>query len=158
MTKRKMNFLRFSIITTGLIILLLSVFWLPSISEDAAKLYPEYSYLRYPVLIGIYITTVPFYYALYETLKLLEFIEDKNAFSVSAANSLRLIKYCAAIVAVIYGIGIIYLILKNALHPGVGIIGVVILLASSAISIFSDVLRELLINALNMKYENDLTI
>ena len=47
---------------------------------------------------------------------------------------------------------------QNALHPGIAIIGLVILFASTVILLFTAVLQELLKNALRIKSENDLTI
>src|SRR5699024_8268141 len=56
-------------------------FWLPVLAERAAELNPTYAYLKYPVLLGLYVTTIPYFYALHQTFQLLDFIRDGKAFS-----------------------------------------------------------------------------
>ena len=60
-----------------------------------------------------------------------------------AVDSLGFIKYCASMISVLYVIGMILLGTQNALHPGIAIIGLVILFASTVILLFTAVLQEL---------------
>lgn len=158
MKLRKTLLLKSAVFIIGFIILTLCIFWLPNIARETAEIYPEYAHLRYPVLIGMYITAIPFYYALYQTLKLLNYIEFKSAFSDLAVTSLRHIKHCAWAVIIQYILGFCYLVFQNAMHPGVAILGMAVVFTSMTISLFAALLEELLLTALEIKSENDLTI
>lgn len=151
-------FLKITIFIIGLIVISLSLFWLPYAANSLAEMYPEYAHLRFPILIGIYLTVIPFFIALYHALKLLHVIEQQRAFSPISVNALKQIKYCAITISLIYIIGAIYLITENALHPSLIVIGVTIIFASFVVSVFSDVLQKLLNSALEIKLENDLTV
>ncbi|MBP3040984.1 DUF2975 domain-containing protein [Bacillaceae bacterium Marseille-Q3522] len=158
MNWRKVTFLKVIVIVIGIIVFSLCIFALPSLAEYSAEMNPEYAYLKYPVLIGLYVTTLPFFFSLYQALKLLSLIENKNAFSESAVMTLNQIKYCAIAIVILYVIGMILLGIVNALHPGIALIELVIIFTAFVISLFTDVLQELLKNALKLKTENDLTI
>lgn len=158
MKQGKIRFLKLAVYGIGIIILLLCIFALPFLAKHAAEANPEYAHLQYPVLIGLYITTIPFFFALYQALKLLGYIENNNAFSELSVKGLALIKYCASTISILYVVGMILLAVQNALHPGIAIIGFVIFFTSVVIMIFMDVLQELLENVLKIKLENDLTI
>jgi hypothetical protein len=154
----KTSLLKVSIYLLGLIVLILSIFWIPWAAREISNLYPEYAFLRYPVQIGIYLTTIPFFFALFQSNKLLVNIEKMNAFSEVAVESLKNIKHCAIAIVGLYVIGIILLISQNALHPSIGLIGLSITFASIVIAIFAALLQELLKNAVEVKSENDLTV
>ncbi len=154
----KITLLRLSIYIIGVIILALCIFWLPDVASYAARENPEYAYLRYPVLFGLYFTTVPFYFALYQSLKLLRYIKNEHAFSEAAYRTLGTIQKCAITIMAAYLSGSIALFSQNALHPGIAIVGLAIIFATIVISVFSAVLQELLKSALELKDENDLTV
>ncbi|WAA09097.1 DUF2975 domain-containing protein [Fervidibacillus albus] len=154
----KTKFLMGTVFGLGIIVFLLSVIALPMLAKEVALTYPEYAYLKYPVLIGLYLTTIPFYFALYQAIKLLKLIENNNPFSEQAVNALRKIKYCAAAIGVMYIFGMIFLGTQNALHPSIFILGFVILFSCIVISVFTAVLQELLDHAIKIKTENELTI
>ena len=158
MKRGKVTFLKIAVFTIGIIMLSLFIFALPSLAKYSVEMNPEYTNLQYPVLIGLYLTGIPFFFALYQALKLLSYIESNNAFSELAVASLRFIKYCASMISVLYVIGMILLGTQNALHPGIAIIGLVIFFASIVIMLFTAVLQELLKNVLKIKSENDFTI
>ncbi|GAA0367037.1 DUF2975 domain-containing protein [Bacillus horti] len=151
-------FLKLAIFVIGTLVLALSIFWLPWVAERSAEMHPEYAYLRFPVLIGLYVTVIPFMAALYQGFKLLGYIQRKNAFSEAAVQSLNHIKYYAIAISIIYIFGALGLYSLNALHPGVLLMGIAIIFASSVISLFSALLKELLNSALQLKLENDLTV
>lgn len=152
------TFLKVTIFIIGIFVLTLCTFWLPGLAKDAAEMNPGYAYLRFPVLIGVNITAIPFFLALYQTFKLLNYIESENAFSKRSVMSLGHIKNCAFSIIALYVTGLILLVLQNALHPGVAIIGFVIIFATLVILFFAAILQKLLRSALEIKAENDLTI
>ncbi|MFE8699883.1 DUF2975 domain-containing protein [Cytobacillus sp. FJAT-54145] len=151
-------FLKGSIFTIGLTVLLLFIILLPHLADEAATLNPEFAYLKMPVLIGLYMTGVPFYIALYEAFKLLRYIELGSAFSKLAVNSLNGIKIAAVSIMFLYFMGMVVLATQSALHPGIGLIGLIIIFASLIITFFAAVLQQLLRSALELKTENDLTV
>jgi len=151
-------FLRIAIYLIGIMVLALFIFWLPRLANYTAEMFPEFSYLRFPILIGLYVTGIPFFLALYKALKLLTYIDKNNAFSERSVYALKYIKYCAITISVIYAIGAVLLLAQNALHPGIAIIIFTIIFSSVVIAVFTMVLQKLLKNALAIKSENDLTV
>ncbi|MFD1848577.1 DUF2975 domain-containing protein [Oceanobacillus bengalensis] len=151
-------FLKIAVFLIGVIVLSLCIFFLPWLANDTAEIFPEFAFLQYPVLLGLYLTTIPFFVALYQAIRLLKLIDNEDAFSESSVNSLNLIKYCAITISILYVIGSILLMSQSALHPGIAIIGFIIIFASIVIAVFAGVLQKLLRNALDIKSENDLTV
>lgn len=152
------TFLKLAVIIIGTVVLALCIFWVPMLANKAVDMYPEFLYLRIPVLVCIFVTAIPFYFALFQTMNLLGYIESKNAFSDMAVAALKQIKHCAMIVVILYVLGLALLWLQKALHPGIAIMGGVIAFAALTISLFAALLQELLRNALEIKAENDLTV
>lgn len=150
--------LKAAVYVIGFTVLMLSIFWLPLMANETAMVYPEFSYLKWPVLLGMYVTVIPFAYALFHALKLLKSIEQEIVFTKTALQSLKEIIYCASYIIVFYIIGIIFLSVQGAMHPGIGLMALVIMFASFIIALFAAVLRELLRKMVEIKTENDLTV
>src|SRR5690606_11202288 len=89
-------FLRLVVIIMGLMALALSSFILPAVYNGWEQEYPTMMLLRYPVLLNLGATLVPFFMALYQTFKLLSYIDTGKAFSMLSVNALGKIKYSAA--------------------------------------------------------------
>ncbi|WLD92917.1 DUF2975 domain-containing protein [Alkalihalobacillus sp. AL-G] len=158
--KRETFFLKFVVVLMGLPVLALCIFLLPGLSEYVAEIIPELSYMKYLFLIGMYATAIVFFFALYQTLKLLTYIDKNKAFSELSVSALKFIKYCAITISILYiaELPIIYLIADADDAPGVMLIGLVITFASMVIAIFAAVLQKLLKHAIGIKSENDLTV
>ena len=156
--KRETLFLKVVIFLIGIPILGLCIFGLPSIANEAAEYYPVY--LLYPVLIGMYAAAVPFFFALYQTLKLLSYIDKNKAFSELSVKALKNIKYCAITISILYAglIPLLFPIAQADDAPGIAALGLVITFASIVIAVFAAVLQKLLKNAIDIKSENDLTV
>ncbi len=147
-------FLRATILLIGLGVLVLCLFVLPvGISSDRTGYYR-------PLLLGMYIPAIPFFIALYETLKLLGSIDKNQAFSAVSVQSLKKIKHSAIAIAALYTLGMpyIYFVAEWDDAPGVIAIGLIIIFASVVIAVFAAVLQQLLRNAIAIKSENDLTV
>lgn len=158
--KRETFFLKVVVVLIGLPVLALCIFFLPGLANYAAEIVPEFSFIKYLFLIGMYVTAVAYFFALYETLKLLTSIDRNNAFSELSVRALKRIKYCAITISVLYiaELPIIYLIADADDAPGIILIGLVIIFASFVIAVFAAVLQKLLKNAIEIKSENDLTV
>jgi len=156
--KRETLFLKAAVILIGIPILGLCIFGLPWIAKVAAEYYP--AYLLYPVLIGMYAAAIPFFFALYQTLILLSYIDKNNAFSELSVKALKNIKNCAITISIIYAVLIPFLfpIADADDAPGIVALGLVITFASIVVAVFAAVLQKLLKNAIDIKSENDLTV
>lgn len=156
--KRETIFLKIAIFLIGIPIFALCLFVLPMIAKEAAAYYPKIVYL--PVIIGIYLTAIPFYLALYQAFKLLNYIDMNKAFSEASVTSLKYIKYCAIAIGVTYGASmpLFYIIAEKDDAPGLILIGLLFTFAPIVVAVFAAVLQKLLQNAIDIKLDNDLTI
>lgn len=144
----------------GLPILALCIFAVPNFSSYVAEILPDYSFVKYVFLIGMYVTAIVFFYALFQTFKLLTYIDKRLAFSELSVTALKSIKYCAITIGVVYAaeLPIIYLIADADDAPGLILIGLLIIFGCMVISVFAAVLQKLLRQAIEIKNDNDLTI
>lgn len=147
-------FLRLMIAAIGLAVLALCIIALPTGIES-----DETGYYR-PILIGMYLTTIPFYIAMFQTLKLLNYVDKNTAFSEASVKALKYIKYCAASISVLYSAALPYFYYAAQLDdaPGVVVIGMILAFAPLVIAVFAAVLQILLRSAIAIKSENDLTV
>ncbi|MGM8364052.1 DUF2975 domain-containing protein [Virgibacillus sp. W0181] len=153
-------FLKFIVVLMGLPVLTLCIFVLPKIAAFFAELNPTLDYLQYLFLIGLYVTAIAFFVALYQTLRLLSYIDKNRAFSDLSVSALKNIKYCAITIGAIYVVlmPLIYLMAEVDDAPGIILIGMVIIFGCMVIAVFAAVLQKLLKNAIHIKAENDLTV
>lgn len=144
----------------GIPVLALCVFLVPKIANFAAELFPQNAYIKYLILIDLYATAIPFYFALYQTFKLLQYIDTNKAFSTFSIKALKNIKVCAIIFSSLYVVGmpLFYLIAEVDDAPGIIVIGLVLIFAGMVIAFFAAVLQKLLQEAIDIKSENDLTV
>lgn len=153
-------FLKATVILMGIPVLALCVFVIPKIAELAADLYPEMSSIKYLVMIDLYATAIPFYFALYQAFKLLSFIDRNIAFSEFSVRALMKIKYSAIVYSGLYVLGmpLFYMVGERDDAPGVILIGMLLVFAPLVVAVFAAVLQMLLQDAIEIKSENDLTV
>ncbi|KAB2329775.1 DUF2975 domain-containing protein [Cytobacillus depressus] len=158
--KRETLFLKIAVFLIGTPILALCIFLVPNIAKYSAELYPDIAYMKYLILIVLYSAAIPFYFALYQALRLLNYIDKNIAFSELSVWSLRKIKYCAITISILYAAGmpLFYLVAEIDDAPGIILIGLAVIFASMVIAVFAAVLQRLLQEAINIKSENDLTV
>lgn len=156
--KRETIFLKFAVLIIALPVLALSIFGLYWLTYNPVN--PEYAFGIYPVLIGVYLTVIPFYIALYQAFRLLDYIDKNIAFSELSVNALKNIKYCAITISALYVVMMpfVTIIADKDDAPGLIIMGLVPIFASMVVAVFAAVLQKLLRNAIDIKSENDLTI
>lgn len=113
-----------------------------------------------PLLFGMYVPALPFFFALRQSLKLLDYIDRNTAFSDLSVKALKKIKYCAITISGLYAAGMPYIFFVGDKDdaPGVILIGLVIIFASFVVAVFAAVLQRLLGNVIEIKTENDLTV
>lgn len=143
-------FLKIAVILLGIPVLALCIFWVPGFVN----------YLPYAIIIGVYATAITFLFALYQTLKLLGYIDKNKAFSELSVKALMNIKYCANTISIIYAVIVPFLFPIADADDAPGLIGfpIIIIFASIAIGVFAAVLQRLLKDAIDIKSENDLTV
>ncbi|RRJ62777.1 DUF2975 domain-containing protein [Paenibacillus oralis] len=151
-------FLKAVVFLMGIVVLASCLVGVPGIAKELIEYYPAMVYL--PILIGVYGAAIPFFFALYQTLKLLSYIDKNIAFSESSVKALKNIRNCAISISILYAaiLPILYIIAEKDDAPGLAALGLVIVFASIVIAVFAAVLQKLLRNAIDIKSENDLTI
>jgi hypothetical protein len=152
--KREILLLKAFVLLLAVPVLALCLFVLPvGLKDDGGVGYQ-------PIILGMYISAIPFFIALYQTIKLLGYIETHKAFSLYSADALKNIKYCALTISGLYGLGMPYIfyVADKDDAPGVVLLGLVIVFASFAIGTAAAVFQKLVQHAVDIKSENDLTV
>ena len=152
--------LRGSVVVLGLFVLMLCALILSAIATEWTSEFPGVVHLQWPIFIWLSLTTLPFYAALYQSFKLLNYIDNGTAFSKLSVKTLRNIKYCAGTLSLIYvaGLPFLYAVADVTDAPGILAMGLIITFAAFSIGIFAALLERLLGDAVTLKNENDLTV
>lgn len=156
-------FLRAAVIFIGIPVLALCLFLLPQIANEAneaAQRGSDVAYVVYGILMVMYVSAVPFYFALYQSFNLLSYIDKNLAFSVLSVRALKKIKNCALIISGLYlaGLPMVFVLAQVDDAPGLVLIGMVLIFAPLVIAVFAAVLQRLLQEAIEIKSENDLIV
>jgi len=156
-------FLKAAVIIIGIPILALCIYLLPQIAKEAIEHVEKGAVLAYVVfglLFIMYVSVIPFYYALYQALKLLSYIDKNQAFSDLSVKALKKIRNCAITISGLYVVALplVFVIAEWDDAPGLVLIGMVVVGASLVIAVFAAVLQRLLKEAIDIKSENDLTV
>ena len=148
------HILRGVVVLIGLVVLALCILVLP-----AGIMSDKTGYYR-PILLGLYVPATPFFFALFNAIKLLGYIDKNTAFSDASVQTLKSIKNCALLIIGMFTLGMPYIFYAADRDdaPGVVAIGLVIIGASVVIATFAATLQKLLQNAKDIKSENDLTV
>lgn len=144
----------------GTPVLALCIFGLPMLAKEAAESNSESAYVLNGFLTVMYLSAIPFFFALYQAFKLLNYIDRNEAFSELSVQALKKIKYCAIAISILYvpGLPFFYIAAELEDAPGIVLIGLGIIFASTIIAVFAALLQKLLKAAIDIKSENDLTI
>ena len=152
-------FLKGVVVLIGIAALALCLLRLPGIASRDAAAHPETAYLQYPFLVCAYLLFTLFFIALYQSFQLLNDMDRNRAFSASSVKALRVIKYCAIMISILFAAGILFVILcLEGDRAGIFTLGFLCTFASSVIATFAAVLQKLLQDAVELKSENDLTV
>lgn len=143
-------FLRITLILIAMPVLILCVFWVPTMM----------GYLPNIVVVILYLTALIYFYALFNASNILTRIDKKDVFSNISLNLLTKIKYSAIAISMLYVIALpfLYPIAEVDDAPGLLAFPLIIIFASIVISVFAAVLEKLLAEVIKLKNENDLTI
>lgn len=158
MKKGTTLFLKLAVIFMGLPVLVLSVVGLIDLVRNPAN--PDYAYMLYPIVTGIYLSSLPYYYALLQSYRLLSFIDNGEAFSELSVFALRKIKYCGILISIIFMVlmPFVFMLAQIEDAPGLIIVGMIPVFTAMVIGVFAAVLEKLLKEAIDIKSLNDLTV
>jgi membrane protease YdiL (CAAX protease family) len=158
MKKGTTLFLKLAVIFMGLPVLVLSVVGLIDLVRNPAN--PDYAYMLYPIVTGIYLSSLPYYFALYQSFRLLSFLDKGEAFSELSVVALRKIKYCGILISIIFMVLLPFVFMLAQIEdaPGLIIVGMIPVFTALVIGVFAAVLEKLLKEAIDIKSLNDLTV
>ncbi len=74
-------FLKGVVLFLGAIVLALCIFALPAMWKEGSEEFPEASRAVFLIIISMYLTAAPFFFALWQALRLLRYIDKNIAFS-----------------------------------------------------------------------------
>lgn len=151
-------FLKIVILLIGIAVLA-ALIWFPQ-TEGRAKDLDLMSIYLNPFIAYIYLSSIPFFVALFQAIHLLGFIEKNHIFSQAAVKAARNIKICAAAIVclLIVAMGWVRLTSGDDDPAGAIALGIVMTFASIVIATAAAVLQKVLQTAVDIKSENDLTV
>lgn len=157
--KNSTIFLRVVIVALGILALLIMIRF--PLTEGRAANLDLFNIYWDPVIIYMYVATIPFFVALYQVFKLLGYIGQNKAFSLSSVKALRVIKYCALAIAGFIVVGEVLLVVTQAGNDDLAgpiALGIFTTFISIVIATTAAIFERLLQNAVEIKSENDLTV
>lgn len=145
--------LRVTIVLLGLIVAAICLLVLPRLILSELRGDFDYGW----IFVGMYVTAVPFFLALYQAMKLLNNIDHNKAFSIASVDALGMIKYCGYAISGMYlaGMPYIFYAAQKDDAPGVALIGFIIIGASFIVGVSASVFEKLFLNGVTIKSEND---
>lgn len=157
------KFLKAALIILAIPVLAFLLLVLPKIGREGIQRLVEGPIIATTILaitLLLYLSALPFFAALFQANKLLNYIQNEEAFSDLSVQALHKIKRFAFTISGLYLISLplFYILAEWDDAPGLLLIGCVFLGASLVIGIFANVLALLLEEAIRMKNEIDLTV
>lgn len=148
------------LVALAVITLVICVFALPEMWRGGSEEFPAASQSVSVIVIGLYLTAIPFLVALWQAFKLLRYIKENRAFSDSSVTALQVSKRCWITISALYlgGIPLLFPIAQADDAPGLILFGVAIALAPVTVAVFAAVLERLMKSGMDLKSENDLTV
>ncbi|MCM3671764.1 DUF2975 domain-containing protein [Mesobacillus maritimus] len=156
-------FLKVAVLFIGIPVLAACLFLFPQIADEAnesAERGADLAFAVYAMLMVMYVSAVPFYFALYQSFNLLSYIDKNQAFSQMSVRALKNIKKCAIFISGLYVVALPFVAMLAQVEdaPGLLIVGMVPIFASMVIAVFAAVLQRLLHEAIEIKSENELIV
>lgn len=151
-------FLKIVILLIGIVVLA-ALIWFPQ-TEGRTKDLDLISIYLDPFIVYIYLSSIPFFVALFQALKVLGFVEKNNVFSQAAVQAVRNVKFCAVAIVclLVVAMGWVRITSSGDDPAGAIAIGTAMAFASIVIATTAAVLQKVLQAAVDIKSENDLTV
>ncbi len=160
MKKGSILFLKIVICLIGIVTLFLML-WEPHNEGRNVNATVFEIYFNDPFLAYVYFGSIPFFFALYQGIKLLSYIEKNMIFSQPSVKAVRNIKYCGlALIFFIVGAEAFLFIVQRGKEDitGAVMLGLITIFITSVVTTAAAVFQKLLQNAVDLKAENDLTV
>jgi hypothetical protein len=134
--------------------------WEPQIEGVNANRTNFEIYFKDPFIALVYLGSIPFFYALYQVIKILGYIGENNIFSQEAVNCLKRIKYCGEIIIGFVFVEEIFILLNHGNDDPAGgvFMGLLIIFGAGIVSIVAKMFEIILQKVVGMKSENDLKV
>ena len=151
-------FLKIAILLIAIVVLVGMIFF-PQTEGRAANL-DLISIYKDPLIIYIYIGSIPFFVGLNQAFKLLNLIDAGKAFSQGAVNTLKAMKLASLSLIGFIVLALLYIrfFVRGDDPAGPTALGIVVVFACGVIATAAGVFQKLLQNAVDLKSENDLTV
>lgn len=143
----------------ALIALAIGIFFYPQMGSGLAAEFPGVSYLPL-IALPAYLSLIPFFAALYQAWKLLNYIDKNKAFSELSVKALRAIKYCGVFMTLVLltAMPLAFSIAQYDDAPGLVLIAMAFFCSPLVVSVFAALLQKLLQSAIDIQSENELTV
>src|SRR5262249_32390043 len=148
---------RFIISLIGIAVAAICVVLLPELAREEGAAKTGIHHVVVPYLIEAYLVSIPVYIALYQMLKLLEYVDKGKAFSARSVHALKAIKLCSIAFSAMFLISAASVIIPARMaepddgNPGLVVLALLAVLVASIIGTFAAVLQRLLSDAIAMK-------
>lgn len=154
MKKSSTHFLRAVIALIG-IGALAFVLWAPQRNAQATLLDRYFNaFVAYT-----YVTSIPFFVALFQAFKLLGYVGRNETFSPGSVRALRTIRYCALVIVGLVAVSAIFMIGGDREdRPGGVFMRILVTFPTIVVATASAICERVLQNAVDIKSENDLTV
>jgi hypothetical protein len=161
MKRSAIIFLQIVIVLIG-VAALAFLLWEPQV-EGVNKNATQFEiYFQDPFLALVYAGSLPFFMALYQAIRALEYVGRNQVFSSEVVKALRTIKYCALAIIGFVVVEEIWILLVSGPdedNPGAPIfLGLLIAFPSVVVAATAGMFERILQNAVDLKSENDLTV
>jgi hypothetical protein len=138
---------------------LIGLIWFPQTEGRATNLNLISIYTD-PFIIYVYIGSTPFFIGLYQAFKLLNLIDANKAFSQSAVNTLKNMKFASMGLICFIALALFYIRFAAGGDDTAGptALGIIVSFAIGVIATAAAIFQKLLQSAVDIKTENDLTV
>ncbi len=138
---------------------LVGMIWFPQAEGRATNLNLVNIYAD-PLIVYIYIASIPFFVGLFQAFKLLNFIDAGKAFSQVAVDTLRNMKFASLTIIGFIALAVFYIrfFVKGDDPAGPIALGIYLAFAFGVIATVISIFQKLFQNAVDIKSENDLTV
>jgi len=133
--------------------------WEPQVEGRNAHASQFEIYFKDPFLAYMYVTSIPFFAALYQGFKVLGYAGQNKVISHEAVKSLRTIKYCAIAIIGLVALSLLFMINGDREDRPAGLfMRLLITFPSIIVAAAAATFQRVLQNAVDLKSENDLVV
>lgn len=143
--KREILVLKIVLFLMAVPVLIICFMWIPWTDNIARNIGSSLAFLQYLSFIFILISSVLYFFTLYQSFILLNLIDQKIYYSEAGVNAYKRIKYSSLILSAQFAVALPFLFYIAQVDdaPGLAAIGLIITLASVVVSLFASILEKL---------------